>query len=77
MSIATIINEQIQNVKTLRGFARELELSHSTLVNILQGKRNAGGKVIRALARHPDTKQAMLTFLSKNVTSVDVDSNED
>jgi plasmid maintenance system antidote protein VapI len=77
MSIATIISEQIENGKTLRGFARELALSHSTLVNIIKGKRNAGGKVIRALLRHPDTREAMLFHLSENVSVVNISGNGD
>jgi len=75
MSISAIIGEQIKNGKTLRGFARELALSHSTLINIIKGRRNAGGKVIRALLRHPDTREAMLSHLSENVSVVNISRN--
>jgi len=71
MNIPTIIRKQIEDGKTLTGFAKELELSHSTLSHILKGKRKAGGKVIKALIRHPDTREAMLISLSKNVTDGD------
>jgi len=71
MSIATIIREQIQDGKTLTGLAQELGLSHSMLSHILKGKRSPGWKTIRALARHPDTREAMSDFLSRNVTSDD------
>jgi transcriptional regulator with XRE-family HTH domain len=76
MSVAAIIKEQIKNGKTLTGFAKELGLSHSTLSHILKGKRNAGGKVIRALVSHPDTRDRMLSFLSENVTGVNINSND-
>lgn len=77
MSIAGIIRDQIQNGKTVTGFAKELKLSHSTLSLILKGDRQAGGKVIRALLRHPDTREAILISLSKNVTPVNIKGNED
>jgi len=72
MSVADIIREQIEkNGKTLTGLAQELGLSHSMLSHILKGKRSAGWKTIKALARHPDTRGAMSDFLSRNVTSDD------
>jgi len=77
MSIAAIIREQIENGKTMTGLAKELELSHSTLSHILKGKRKPGGKVIRALIRHPDTREAVLISLSKNVTPGNTRGNED
>lgn len=67
-SVADIIREQIENGRTLSGLAKELGLSHSMLSLILAGKRSAGWKTIRALARHPDTREAMSNFLSQNVT---------
>lgn len=76
MSIAAIIREQIKNGKTMTELAKELELSHSTLSHILRGKRKPGGKVIRALLRHPDTKEALLISLSKNVTPINTGGNE-
>jgi len=66
MNIATIIRKQIKDGKTLTGFAKELGLSHSTLSHILKGKRNAGWRTIQALRR-----DALLTFLSQNVTDGD------
>jgi len=71
VNIETIILKQIENGKTLIGFARELGLSHSTLSHILSGRREAGAKTIRALIRHPDTRDATLSFLSQNVTDGD------
>jgi len=71
MNIATIIRKQIEDGKTLTGFAKELGLSRTHLSFILDGKRGAGGKVIRALIRHPDTRDATLSFLSQNVTDRD------
>jgi len=71
MNIATIIRKQIEDGKTLTGFAKELGLSHSMLSHILKGKRNAGWRTIRALRRHPDTRDATLYFLSQNVTDGD------
>lgn len=77
MSIATIIEEQIKDSKTMRKFAGELGLSHSMLSLILSGERNAGGKTIRALIRHPDTREQTISFLRENVTVVDINGNGD
>ena len=75
MNIATIIKQALDG-KTLTQLAREMELSHSTLSLIKNGRRPAGGKVIRALLRHPDTRDDMLLFLSSNVTEHNVKGNE-
>jgi len=74
MNIPTII-EQALDGKTLTQLAREMELSHSILSLIKNGRRPAGGKVIRALLRHPDTREPMLIFLSANVTEHNITSN--
>ena len=75
MDIPTII-KQAWNTKTLRQLAREMELSHSILSLIKNNDRRAGGKVIRALLRHPDTREGMLLYLSQNVTPSNIDGNE-
>lgn len=76
MDIPAII-KQAQGNKTLTQLAREMELSHSTLSLIKNKRRRAGGKVIRALLRHPDTREKTLLFLAENVTNVDISGNED
>lgn len=75
MDIPTII-KQAQGDKTLTQLAKEMELSHSILSLVQNKQRRAGGKVIRALLRHPDTRQQMLIFLSENVTDVNINGNE-
>ena len=75
MDIPTII-EQALDGKTLTQLAREMELSHSILSLVKNGQRPAGGKVIRALLRHPDTRDDMLLFLSSNVTEHNIKGNE-
>lgn len=67
MDIPAII-EQALDSKTLTQLAKEMGLSHSILSLVKNKQRTAGGKVIRALLRHPDTREPMLTFLSQNVT---------
>ena len=76
MDIPTII-EQATDGKTLTQLAKEMELSHSILSLVKNERRTAGGKVIRALLRHPDTREAMLFYLKKNVTVVNIKSNDD
>lgn len=75
MSIPTIIRQALDG-KTLTQLAAEMELSHSILSLVKNGRRPAGGKVIRALLRHPDTRESTLVFLAKNVTEHNVSSNE-
>jgi len=54
-----------------------MELSHSILSLVKNERRTAGGKVIRALLRHPDTREPMLFYLSEKVTLVNINSNAD
>ena len=75
MDIPSIIKQAL-NGKTQSQLAREMKLSHSTLSLIKNGYRPAGGKVIRALLRHPDTRDNMLFYLSKNVSVVNISRNE-
>jgi hypothetical protein len=75
MDIPTIIGQAIDG-KTLTQLAEEMELSHSILSLIKNGRRTAGGKVIRALLRHPDTREAMLFYLEKNVSVVNINRND-
>ena len=76
MNIPAIIKQALDG-KTLTQLAREMELSHSTLSLIKNERRPAGGKVIRAMLRHPDTRDDMLLFLSSNVTEHNVKGNGD
>lgn len=76
MDIPTIIKQAL-NDKTLTQLAEEMELSHSILSLVKNERRTAGGKVIRALLRHPDTREPMLFYLSKNVTVVNISGNDD
>jgi len=75
MDIPTIIEQAIDG-KTLTQLAEEMELSHSILSLVKNGRRTAGGKVIRALLRHPDTRERMLFYLSTNVSVVNITGNE-
>jgi transcriptional regulator with XRE-family HTH domain len=70
------ILEQATDNKSQRALAEELGIARSTLTLILNGHRNAGRKVIMAMIHHPATREATLNFLSRNVTSVNINSNE-
>jgi transcriptional regulator with XRE-family HTH domain len=75
MDIPSIIKQALNN-KTLTQLAKEMGLSHSTLSLIKNKHRPAGGKVMKALLRHPDTRKRMLFYLEKNVSVVNINGNE-
>ncbi len=62
MTITQILKDA-QGVKTQETFAKELGISRAMLSYLQNGKRQPGLETIKAMLRHPATKEPTLAYL--------------